>query len=218
MPDLRKAVVDTSKFNPSRSYPYNLRQSDFQRAMEDLYDFFFDINTNLVERGLQRFDDLTRPAALSGILSDLITDSLAKASRALVSNTFHNGHPDLVVKGRYPRDSVEAGTEGIEVKSTRGSDAVDTHAPRNEWMCVWVYDVDNDPDKTVYDRDPLTIRRVFLAEVTRADFRFNDRGPNGTRTYSLHRDGLRVLRDGWVYVDEPAGGRRGNYPWRQPTP
>ena len=58
-----------------------------------------------------------RKATLSGLLSDLLTASLAKRSRVLVENRWPNGHPDLVVKGRYPNDAVKAGVNEIEIKN-----------------------------------------------------------------------------------------------------
>jgi len=33
----------------------------------------------------------------------LLTDALAKRSRSLTPNLHHNDHPDLIVRGRYPR-------------------------------------------------------------------------------------------------------------------
>lgn len=56
--------------------------------MQDVYDLFYDLNTLLVDRGLQRMDYLPRPAAMSGIVSDLLTASLAKHSRGLIANRF----------------------------------------------------------------------------------------------------------------------------------
>jgi len=71
-------------------------------AMQDVYDFFYDVNCGLTERGLQRLDDMLRPAIMSGVLSDMLTASLAKHSRSLTVNLYHNGHPDLVVAGCTP--------------------------------------------------------------------------------------------------------------------
>ena len=34
--------------------------------MQDVYDFFYDVNKLLLERGLHRLDDMLRPAAMSG--------------------------------------------------------------------------------------------------------------------------------------------------------
>ena len=73
--------VDAARFNQAATLPYSLRLDDFQIAMEDVYDFFFDVNNFFLERGLPRLDDLLRPANMSGLLSDMLTASIAKHSR-----------------------------------------------------------------------------------------------------------------------------------------
>ena len=95
--------VNQSRFNHEAIPPYSLRLDDFQIAMEDVYDFFFDVNTFFLERGLPRLDDLLRPANMSGLLSDMLTASIAKHSRSLAQNCYHNGHPDLLLQGKYPK-------------------------------------------------------------------------------------------------------------------
>ena len=103
--------------------------------MQDVYDFFYDVNVLLVSKGFQRLDKMLRPAIMSGVLSDMIAASLAKHSRTLVQNRYFNGHPDLIVQGRYPNDAVKAGSRGVEIKTTRkAGGAVDTHGARNQWM------------------------------------------------------------------------------------
>jgi hypothetical protein len=71
-------VVDLSKFNPNLTQPFELRLKDFEIAMQDVYDFFYDVNENLASKGLQRLDDTLRPANMSGVLTDMLTSSLAK--------------------------------------------------------------------------------------------------------------------------------------------
>lgn len=194
--------VDLSYFNPTFQYPYALRQLDFQVAMQDVYDFFEDVNTILGQKGLQRLEDMMRAANLSGTISDMVTDSIAKGARGLVPNRYHNGHPDLLVRGVYANDSTESGSEGIEVKSTlRAGGAVDTHGARDQWMCVFVYSVDNQ-SQPASSRAPLTFREIYLSEVTTADFRLNSRNTaTGTRTATLDRNGLKKLRPNWIYLD-----------------
>src|SRR6478735_6392941 len=97
--------VHRDKLNQDAVLPYNLRLADFQMAMQDVYDFFFDVNSYLLKYDLQRLDDMLRPANLSGTLSDMITDALAKHSRTLTVNLHHNGHPDLIVNDRYPNNA-----------------------------------------------------------------------------------------------------------------
>jgi len=169
--------------------------------MQDVYDFFFDVNGFLSAKGLQRLDDMLRQAITSGMLSDMLTASLAKHSRALVQNQFFNGHPDLVVGGVYPNDMVKAGEQGVEIKTTlkRGG-AVDTHGAREQWMCVFVYVVDGKTEPAI-DRSPLTFAEVYVGHVTVEDFRKNPRGELGTRTATLDRNGILKLRQNWVYRD-----------------
>lgn len=96
---ITKNTVEVSKFNLDARLPFELRRQDFQLAMQDVYDFFFDVNSGLTSKGLERLDDMLRPAIMSGVLSDMLTASLAKHSRTLAENRYFNGHPDLVVKG-----------------------------------------------------------------------------------------------------------------------
>lgn len=196
---LLRNVVDATKFNSNATLPFELRLRDFEMAMQDVYDFFYDVNRGLVDRGLERLDEMLRAAIMSGLLSDMLTSSLAKHSRTLTVNCYHNGHPDLVVRGVYPENSVKAGSEGVEVKTTRKrGGAVDTHGARDQWMCVFVYDTDAVTEPT-RDRRPMTFREVYLCQVTRADFRKNARSELGTRTATLHREGIEKLRQNWIY-------------------
>lgn len=198
MPPVHNVVIK-EKFNPAATLPFELRTDDFQMAMQDTYDFFFDVNSHLTNKGLQRLDDMLRPAILSGVLSDMLTASLAKHSRVLTENRYFNGHPDLIVRGVYANDSVQAGTDGVEIKTTRkAGGAVDTHGPRNQWLCVFVYDIDRKTEPALARR-PLTFTEVYLGKVTVDDFRKNPRGELGTRTATLHKEGIRKLRANWLY-------------------
>ena len=173
--------------------------------MQDVYDFFSDVNRLLLNKGLHRLDDMLRPAAMSGMISDMLTASMAKHSRVLVENRYFNGHPDLIVQGRYVQNSVRAGEHGIEVKSTgkRGG-AVDTHGARDQWMAVFVYKTDR-VTEPAERREPMRFTEVYLARVTVADFRHNPRGELGTRTATLDRAGLQKLRANWIYRETDSG-------------
>ena len=197
---ITRNIVDRARFNPLPSLPYELRMRDFESAMQDVYDFFYDVNANLVGKGLQRLDDMLRPAIMSGILSDMVTASLAKHSRVLTENTYFNGHPDLVVQGVYPDNAVKAGSRGVEIKTTRKKGgAVDTHGARDQWMCVFVYSIDNETEPSS-DRRPMAFTEVYLSHVSVEDFRRNPRSELGTRTGTLDRHGIRKLRQNWLYM------------------
>ncbi|MBS0306085.1 MAG: hypothetical protein JSR43_12010 [Proteobacteria bacterium] len=204
---VRRNVPDESGFNPAATLPFNLRREDFRLAMQDVYDFFHDVNVGLVAKGLARLDDMLRPAILSGVLSDMLSASLARHSRSLVVNAWFNGHPDLVVRGVYPNDRIRAGEQGVEIKTTRkAGGAVDTHGARNQWMCVFVYRVDNLGEPAA-DRDALVFTEVYLGHVTLDDFRRNPRAELGTRTATLHAAGIAKLRQYWVYRDSSSAVR-----------
>ena len=101
--------------------------------------------------------------------------------------------------GVYPDNKVQAGIEGIEIKTTRKvGGAVDTHGARNQWMCVFVYSVDN-ISEPANERRLLNFTEVYLGEVTIEDFRKNNRGELGTRTATLHASGIAKLRKSWLY-------------------
>lgn len=193
--------VKVEKLNNSIELPFQLRILDVQMAMQDAYDFFYDVNSHLIKKSLQRLDDMLRPAIMSGVLSDMLTASLAKHSRTLTENKHFNGHPDLIVHGVYPNDAVLSGIDGVEIKTTRKvGGAVDTHGARNQWMCVFVYDIDNITEPAI-ERKPMTFHEVYLAYVTVDDFRKNARGELGTRTATLHSEGIKKLREQWIYLD-----------------
>ena len=90
---MKKQIVDGNRFNVKLSLPFQLRIQDFHGAMQDVYDFFFDVNGLLLSKGLNRLDDMLRPAAMSGMISDMMTASVAKQARSLVENKHFNGHP-----------------------------------------------------------------------------------------------------------------------------
>lgn len=104
------------------------------------------------------------------------------------------------MNGVYPGNAVRSGTDGIEIKTTRKpGGAVDTHGARDQWMCVFVYQLDSETEPKV-ERRPLTFSEIYLGKVTQTDFRKNARGELGTRTATLHKQGIEKLRRSWIYL------------------
>lgn len=195
-----RELVNKEKSNQAAVLPFQLRIADFEIAMQDVYDFFFDVNSLFFEKGLPRLEETLRAANMSGMISDMLTVSLAKHSRTLCQNNFHNGHPDLIVQGRYANDSIKSGVDGVEIKTTRKKGgAVDTHGGREQWMCVFVYEIDS-TSQPAQDRAATRFTEVYLANVNVEDFRKNARGELGTRTATLHKEGIAKLRSQWVYL------------------
>ena len=65
-------------------------------------------------------------------------------------------------------------------------------------MCVFVCDVDAEAE-SARGRPLMSFTETCLAHVEVEDFRRNPRGELGTRTATLHRDGVRKLHEHWVY-------------------
>ena len=51
---ITRNTLDPAKFNPTLALPFELRQQDFRATVQDVYDFFFDVNTGLTAKGLER--------------------------------------------------------------------------------------------------------------------------------------------------------------------
>ncbi len=81
---LQRRVVDQTGFNLERSLPYSLRLQDFHMAMQDVYDFLFDVDTHLMSRSLRRFEGMLRPAILSGILPRSAVKIVVLASKSMI--------------------------------------------------------------------------------------------------------------------------------------
>jgi hypothetical protein len=52
---IRRNQIDETKLNDQVVLPFELRLKDFVMAMQDVYDFFHDVNVGLVDCGLDDF-------------------------------------------------------------------------------------------------------------------------------------------------------------------
>jgi hypothetical protein len=126
MGEAQEAVIRNSfaggEFNAQIELPFALRIEDFRLAIQDVYDFFFDVNSGLVAKGLERLDDTLRPAIMSGVLSDMLTASLAKHSRTLVVNGYFDGHGcvSLSIVSTAPQNRRHVASRWRSPRSTLG--------------------------------------------------------------------------------------------------
>ena len=84
-----RETVKANAFNPAAKLPFELRLKDFEIVMQDVYDFFYDVNSLFLRKGLPRLEDTLRAANMSGMISDMLTASVAKHSRTLCQNEYH---------------------------------------------------------------------------------------------------------------------------------
>ena len=151
---VKKQTLDPTAFNQGANLPFSLRLKDFDAAMQDVYDFFYDVNKLLLGKGLHRMDDMLRPAAMSGMLSDMLTASMAKHSRCSSRTSTSMGIP--ISSSRAVRQQLDrVRYRRRRIKSTRKKGgAVDTHGGRDQWMCVFVYTTDHTTEPA-QNREPM---------------------------------------------------------------
>jgi hypothetical protein len=70
----------------------------------------------------------------------------------------------------------------------------------NGWLCLFTT-VDN-VTEPAREREPMSFTEIYLAQVSVEDFRKNPRGELGTRTATLHREGILKLRQNWIYKEK----------------
>lgn len=185
------------------SLPYNLHPRDFFRMVEDLQELLVDLNTMLHPKGYQRMEEVLDRAGFSGLISKTAATRLAKASRTLVVNQYHNGYPDLLIDGQYAQNAVQRGTGGLEVKASRTTRSWQAHGPREGWFCVVQFELDEREEVAMVDREPTRIRAVMAAELISTDWSWQPAKEGRIRsgTASIKASGVAKCRDGWVWVD-----------------
>ena len=185
------------------SLPHGLTPRDFFRTVEDVHDLLHDVNQLLYSKQYDRLEELLSRAGFSELISRTVVNRLARASRALVMNQFHNGYPDLLVRGHYPLDSVQRGEGGLEVKASRNASSWQSHGPRAGWFAVVQFRLDERTDIATKDLEPTRIVAVMIAELTMEDWSWQPAGAGRIRsgTATVRPSGALKLRGGAVWVD-----------------
>lgn len=171
--------------------------------MDDLYETIYSVNSGLINRGLLRIEESLRGANYTAFVSDLLVVAIANHAMGLTRNLFPNGHPDLIPPGVFSNNSIQSADQGVEVKATRGrGPAVDMHAGRRAWYCVFRYAVD-EVTEPIMAREPTRFTHIWLAELEAEDFRHNPRlSPASTRTTTPNAQGATKLRAGLLYLGD----------------
>lgn len=211
-----RATLHPRGFNDQASLPYGLRVGEVKAALDDLYDFFYNVNGFLIVRGWERLESILSSASLSGMISEMVVQGVSKRSATVTKNRYHNGRPDLVPKNLFPGDSVLHGAEGIEVKASRYGSGWQGHNVELGWILIVQYRFDAN--------GPMVIDRVLAAHLDTEDWAYSGRGEASRRTptASVRRSGVLKLEANPVYLDPsyvpPRSARRGSAPSAGPTP
>ena len=204
------APIRRDGFNPAATIPYGCTVDHLRKTMEEFVDFLGFINRQLNTKGILRFEAMLSPANFSSMVGEFAVSTLPKHCPTLAKNLYHNGHPDLLPVGLFAGDSLQHGTEGIEVKGSRYGRGWQGHNAEECWLMVFVFDSNRPADvgKGVAPR-PFVFRDVYLGRLGKDDWVFSGRkeGSRRTITASVTRSGFEKMGRNWLYHDTAVPAR-----------
>jgi hypothetical protein len=194
--------VHPDDFNRKAILPHGLTVAHVYAAMNDFVNFLGFINLQLHTREIERLETMLMPANFSSMVGEFMSSSIPKHCPTIVKNQHHNGHPDLIPKGRFPNDAVQHADEGIEIKGSRYLKGWQGHNPEDTWLMVFVFDSNRPVDaaKGVAPR-PFKFVTVVGARITKEDWLFAGRSETSRRTItaSVTKSGYLKMTANWIY-------------------
>ncbi|MDR1230498.1 MAG: hypothetical protein LBK61_03745 [Spirochaetaceae bacterium] len=190
--------VDETGFNDKAVLPYGLKIDHIKYAMTDFCNFLSFINTELQKNNMPIFEMFLMQANFSSIVGEFMNISIPKYCDALIKNKYHNGHPDLIEKGKFLNDSVQHSYDGIEIKASRYEKGWQGHNPENGWLMVFVFQSSRPNDATSI---PFYFKAVYGAELEESDWHFAGRndGSRRTITATVKNSGFEKMSRNWIY-------------------
>jgi len=189
-------------FNRNAILPCGLTLDHLHAAMNDFVNFIGFINQQLHTRQIERLETMLMPANFSSIVGEFMTSTIPKYCPTILKNQYHNGHPDMIPVGRYAKNAVQHGTEGIEVKGSRYLKRWQGHNPEDTWLMVFVFDSNRpvDAGKEIPPR-PFHFVMVLGAQLTKADWSFAGRSGKSRRTITatVLPTGYDKMFANWIY-------------------
>ncbi len=193
-----------SYFSKSCILPYELSIEHIRQAMEEFLRFIGFINHQLFSKEIPRLESFLMPANFSSIVGEFMNISIPKYCYNLVKNQYHNGHPDLIPKGKFPEDAIQYSDEGIEIKASRHPSGWQGHNPESVWLMVFYFDsnTSNDKKKKIGPK-PFRFKGVYAAKIEESDWNFSGRSATSRRTItaSINRTGIKKMKGNWIYND-----------------
>lgn len=167
--------------------------------MQDLLDFLSIINNQLITKKIPRIEEILMQANFSSLVGEFIKTNIPKYCKTLVSNKYHNGHPDLIPAKMFPNDAVQHASAGVEIKSSRHISGWQGHNREDTWLMVFVYDSNSQMDLTPIR--PFTFKMVVGAEIKQDDWNFSGRKGESRRTItaSVNQSGYAKMTANWIY-------------------
>jgi hypothetical protein len=191
-------------FNHVAKLPYGLTVDHVRSAMQSFLDFIGFVNVQLHTRRLDRLESFLMPANFSSIVGEFMSANVPKFCPTVAKNTYHNGHPDILPKGKYPSDAALHAPHGIEVKGSRYVKSWQGHNPEDVFLMVFCFDSNRPSDaaKNVPPR-PFAFGLVLGAQLKKSDWKFAGRSATSRRTItaSVTPSGLEKMQRNWIYTD-----------------
>ena len=197
--------VNLQGFNVQVVLPCGLTATHVQKAMVDFLDFLGFLNQQLNTRQLPRLESFLMPANFSSMVGEFMSATIPKYCPTLAKNTYHNGHPDLVPKGKYERDACQYGTEGVEIKASRHGSGWQGHNAEDAWLMVFVFGANSARDASQgIEAKPFRFVKVVGAQLAKSDWAFSGRSETSRRTItaSVTRTGYEKMEANWLYRSE----------------
>lgn len=173
------------------SLPKGLTLANLQLSMEDAISTVGIVNSGLATAGLGSLDTFIQKNNFSGIVSNILTNSLDK-------HTPYRNNSDIA----YPDLIADHGT-GLEIKCTiRASKGGESHNGHSGWHLIASYEM---------DQGQLRFSCIKIADLVGygqpdSDWNYcgsqrNEKGSQRTETYTTNPLGRKKLLDGIVYLD-----------------
>jgi hypothetical protein len=197
--------LDAKGFNSNSVIPYGCKIDHIRKAMSDFLDFLGFINQQLHTKRIPRLESILMPANFSGMVGEFMTVAIPKYCHSIIKNRYHNGHPDMLPKGKFPGDSILHATEGIEIKASRHHSGWQGHNAEKVWLMVFVFDANTARDiaEEIVPK-PFRFIKVVGAQLSKKDWAFSGRSATSRRTItaSVTRSGYDKMEANWIYRSE----------------
>jgi hypothetical protein len=173
--------------------------------MEEFLIFLGFINGQLGTKGIHRLESFMMAANFSSLVGEFMSAAIPKYCSTLAKNRYHNGHPDLLPAGKFPRNAVQHGGEGIEIKASRYGRGWQGHNAEDAWLMVFVFDSNTSQlDKATNETQPprpFQFVKVVGAKIAKSDWLFSGRSATSRRTItaSVTRSGYDKMEANWIY-------------------
>jgi hypothetical protein len=191
-------------FNKAAVLPFGLTTNHIRKALNGFTNFLGLVNQQLHTKQLPRLESMLMPANFSSVVGEFMGANIPKYCPTLAKNVYHNGHPDLLPKGKFPNNSMQHCNEGIEIKASRYMRGWQGHNAEDCWLMVFVFDSNRpvDVSKGIASK-PFRFVIVAGARLAKADWNFAGRSATSRRTItaSVTTSGYDKMVNNWIYKD-----------------